>query len=302
MIMKKVLTLSIACLLGLNAMGQEVTVPGQAPNIDLKEDTAEIVTIDDIIKTQERITYQNSMDGHFRDVWSRKSYLNLCYNSSTLAPKSDIPNGLGGLVPEYKSNWGASLVAGTSYNLHKKPIANILQFNIDYNYVELGVNHFAIEGDGKNLYDSRNKTPDGDFYRAWGLEKYDINYGMAVGPSVTVAPFTYLQSKGLHYIKFHLYYHLGYHASLLYYVNKEDADMNPTPDADQEKMRKDGKLDLGHGLTHTFGFGVSWKFIGVGYEHRSASVKYKSIGGNSYGSEKLDFKNNTSRVFLQFRM
>jgi len=303
--MKKVLTLTISCLLALSAMGQDVYQPNLQSDIDWKEDSTEIVTIDDIVKTQQDITVRNYQDSHFRNVWSRKSYFNIGYTSSTLSPKQDVPSGMGDgtLVSDFKSSWGVSLKGGTNYALHKKPIANILQFNIDYNYLDLNVNHYNAEN-GDKLYTTAVKTPGGKYFIPWNLEKYEFNYGMSVGPSVTLAPFTSIDAKGLHFLKFNVYFHIGYHVSLLNIKSNVDADANTAAEkgSQDDRIRDMVKLSLGHGLTTSFGFSVSWKTIGVGYEHRSASLKYKTLDTSNFDDEKYKFSNSTNRIFIQFRM
>ena len=306
--MKKKLTLSIACLFSMFAFGQITGEQAPQSNVNGNE------SVSDIIKMQQEVTKRNQSESHFRSVWSRKGYLNVSYNTTTLSPKDDVPTGVaynGGKAPEYKSNWGASIQLGRSYALHKRPISNILQFNIDYTYIDLGVNHFKAENDGHNIYDSAAKLTVGNkndcFYTPWNLEKYDINYGMAVGPSVTVAPFTYTKYAGLHHLKFNVYFHVGYHVGLLYMVSDEKADVNQEGTANYDetrhnKMKDYLKMDLGHGFTTSFGFSLTWKAIGVGYEHRSGSLKYKSLSTDDFGNEAYKFKSSTNRVFVQFRM
>ena len=261
---------------------------------------------------QQDVTNKKYAESHYRDVWSRKGYFNISYNSTTLTPDQSIPTGVGGnVVPEFKSDWGVSLNIGRSYALHKSPIANMLQFNFDFSYIDLNVNHFKQEGDGKNLYDSREVLPGttDKFFTPWNLEKYDFNYGMSVGPSISIAPFTSTNVSGLHHIKLNAFFHVGYHVSLLYMLNDEEADINQGDDPTDpiaveryEKMKDNLKLDLGHGLITSFGFSVTWKFIGLGYEHRSGSLEYKSLSKNDFSNEKYKFKSSTNRVFIQFRM
>ena len=305
---RKGLSLSVVCLLGLNVFAQNDADMNKMTNIDWKEDSAEIVTVDDILKTQQDVTLRNTMEAHFRDVWSRKDYINVGYNSSTLSPKEDIPLGIDGssIVPNYSSNWGVSFQAGKSSRLHKRPIANMLQFYFDFTYVDLNVNYYKQDGaagdDGGKLYDTSRLTNDANFYIPWKLEKYEFNYGMSIGPSVTVAPFTTCNSKGLHYIKFNIFYHLGYHASIINMRSDEKADVNMAESDDIKKVRENVKLLWGHGLTSSFGFSVTWKFIGIGYEIRTATAKYKSIDTSTYGDSNYKFKTSTNRIFLQFRI
>lgn len=310
--MKKKLIFSITCLIAICAYGQDVNEPNLPMTFNWQEDTTEVTTINDIIRMQQDVTNKKFAESHYRDVWSRKGYFNISYNSTTLTPDQSIPTGVGGgVVPEFKSDWGVSLQLGRSYALHKAPIANMLQFNFDFSYIDLNVNHFKHEGDGKNLYDSREVLPGttDKFFTPWNLEKYDFNYGMSVGPSISIAPFTSTNVSGLHHIKLNAFFHVGYHVSLLYMLNDEEADMNQGDDPTDpiaveryEKMKDNLKLDLGHGLITSFGFSVTWKFIGLGYEHRSGSLEYKSLSKNDFSNEKYKFKSSTNRVFIQFRM
>ncbi len=314
--MKKKLIFSITCLIAICAYGQDVNEPNLPMTFNWQEDTTEVTTINDIIRMQQDVTNKKYAESHYRDVWSRKGYFNISYNSTTLTPDQSIPTGVGGnVVPEFKSDWGVSLNIGRSYALHKSPIANMLQFNFDFSYIDLNVNHFKHEGDGKNLYDSREVLPGttDKFFTPWNLEKYDFNYGMSVGPSISIAPFTSTNVSGLHHIKLNAFFHVGYHVSLLYMLNDEEADSNPYRNMGDdpaeiiaverfEKMKDNLKLDLGHGLITSFGFSVTWKFIGLGYEHRSGSLEYKSLSKNDFSNEKYKFKSSTNRVFIQFRM
>jgi hypothetical protein len=295
-------------LFGIDAIGQNVTELDRQANIDWSEDSTEIMTVEDIVKTQQGLTSNQFEESHFKDVWSRKGYLNLSYNTTTLKPDETISTGVpsvnGGIVPELKSKWGVSLQLGRNYKLHKKPIANILQFYIDYQYIDLNLNFFEQEGNGKNLYDTSQRLPSDSkkFYIPWNLKKYEVNYGMALGPSITVAPFNNMSNKGLHYLQFNMWYNIGYHASLLLMKNDEDADINKGGYSNEDKVREGIKMNLGHGLTSAFGFSLTWKFIGIGYEYRSASLKYQSLDKDTYGDDKYKFKSSTSRVFLQFRL
>lgn len=319
--MKKKITLSLACLMAVSAFGQGANEQELQKSAEWKGDSTEITTINDIVRMQQDVTSNRQKESHFRKVWSRKGYFNIGYNSTTLTPDQQIETGVGnGIVPTFKSDWGVSLQRGRSYAMHKTPIANTLQINLDYTYIDLNVNHFSHEGNGKNLYNSKailNGNDDKNYYYTpWNLEKYDFNYGMALGPSVSVAPFTSLANPNLHFFKLHLFFHIGYHVSFLYMRNDEGADVNPKSETaysdltDEEKadnarferMKDNLKLDLGHGLITSFGLSLTWKFIGVGYEHRSAGLKYQSLSTSDFGNDTYKFKSSTNRVFVQFRI
>ena len=247
---------------------------------------------------------------HYDDVWARRSYFNLGFNFSTLAPKDDYATGVGNaMVEDFKSNFGFSLKYGRSYRLHKKPISNVLQFYIDYTGIDLNFNHYAL-GDGKYDSSKRNlEAKDDDdkegepFYIPWNLEKFEGSYGMLVGPSLTVAPFTHMAGTlGLHFLKLNMYFHVGYQFSVLYMKSNEDADINFSNG--HKEMNELVSVNWGHGVLTTFGLSLTWKFIGIGYEHRVAHNRYKpfATGDDEFGHKNYKFKTATNRVFVTFRL
>lgn len=314
--MKKKWTILLASLFAFSAYAQNEYEVDRISNIDLSEDSTEVTTITDIVKQQQKVSSTHDIERHYLSVWGRRSYLNIAFNNTKLSPKGAVPTGVeNGTVKEMKTDWGVSLQYGRNYRLHKRPISNLLQFYIDYTGIDLNVNHYKAEGNGKGLYDSRNKIEikegyktDSYFYFPWNMEKYEFNFGMSLGPSLTLAPFTSSNSRGMHYLKFNFYYHIGYHISLLYIPNDADADLNDATDKsssdykNKEDMADNLKMQWGHGLINSFGLNISWKAIGVGYEYRSAKLKYKSMNKSSYGSDKYDFNSSTNRVYLQFRL
>lgn len=308
--MKRSILAFITCVLATGVFSQNLKGDVRLHNIDWTEDSVEIITIDDIINEQQEVSSLNSDVNHFVDVWSRRGYFNFAYINSTLTPKEKIETGINnGIVSSFKSDWGISLQLGRSYRLHKKPIANTLQFNLDYTYIDLGINHFKAEN-GVYLYDSSNKkeitNDDGKnetyYYTPWNLEKYEANYSMSLGPSLTIMPFNYSNSTQLHYLRFNVYYHIGYNVSFLYMINDKDADKNLSKDSDYDNMSDNLKLDWGHGITNSIGFSLSWKTIGIGYEHLSRKLKYKSMNKKDFNNEKYQFQLSTNRFFIQIRM
>lgn len=277
------------------------------------EGQKEISSIDGIMQEQQAVTTRNMTELHFANVWLRRSYFNLSFGSMALSPKEDYPTGVReGIVPKYESNWAASLQLGRSYRLHKKPIANVIQFNIDYTGIDLNVSHIKQAGDGRNLYDSSNTfVPEGNtsrdtqYYIPWNLEKYEADYGMKLGPSITLSPFTGTKSRGAHFLQLHCYYHIGYQASLLLFLNDGDADVNQSTTGQNrtahEEMESGTKLNWGHGVTQSFGIVLSWKGIGIGYEHRAANLKYKSTSPSTFGNNSYKFDTSLNRFFIQYR-
>jgi hypothetical protein len=306
--MKRKLILILTCLLS-TAVFAQVENDDNKVVIDWSEDSTDITTIQDIIKVQQQVTNRNVTEQHFADVWGRRGYFNFSYNTTKLSPKGDYPNGLdNGLVGELKSNWGASIQYGRSYRLHKKPISNVALFNIDYTGIDLNVNHFEAIGNGTYKYNSSIKHTekedgkDSKYYNLpWNMEKYEVNYGMTLGPSLTLAPFNLLSGNGLHYIKFNVFYHIGYNISMIYSPNDKKLDENQSGE-DFQAMESNLKMAWGHGMMQSFGFNISWKAIGIGFEHRSSTIKYKAVNTKDFGKNEYEFSSATNRISLQIRM
>jgi len=305
----------MACLFAFTVYAQEeetTTEDNRLSNIDWKEDTTEVVTVNDIIREQQAVTSRYSQRKHFSEVWARRSYINFSYNTAMMESAEKLSTGLEAAqgittVPKFESDWGASLQVGRSYRLHKTPIANLAQFCIDYTGIDLNVNHFKAEN-GQYLYNSGvyYNNDEKEFYTPWLLEKYEANYGMSLGPSLILAPFTYINgASGLHHLKFHVYFHYGYHISALWMQNDEEKDFNAGSTAatktQHELMADNLKMSWGHGTMSSFGVALVWKSIGVGYEHRTSSVKYQSLTTSDYGKDKFKFDNTTNRIYLTIR-
>lgn len=306
--MKRKLIFILTCLLS-TAVFAQVENDDNKVVIDWSEDSTDITTIQDIIKVQQQVTNRNVTEQHFADVWGRRGYFNFSYNTTKLSPKGNYPNGLdNGFVGELKSNWGASIQYGRSYRLHKKPIGNVALFNIDYTGIDLNVNHFEAIGNGTYKYNSSIKhteTEDGkasEYYNLpWNMEKYEVNYGMTLGPSLTLAPFNLLSGNGLHYIKFNVFYHIGYNISMIYSPNDKKLDENQSGE-DFQAMESNLKMAWGHGMIQSFGINLSWKAIGIAYEHRTGKIKYKAMNTSDFGKNEYEFDNATNRISLQIRM
>ena len=276
------------------------------------QDSLEVITIDEIVKEQQETTTRNSTIKHFNEVWGRRSYFNLSFNNSHLMPKGVCETGIGNnIMEDVRSNWGVSLQYGRNYRLHKKPIGNVLQFYVDYTGIDLSFSHYKIDGDGKNVYDSSQQRIVTDdegtnayYYIPWNLEKYEGSYGMSIGPSMTIAPFTYTSSEALHFLKFNMYFRVGYQASILYMVNEKSADANQAGKGSSnfKDMSENLKMNWGHGVLTSFGFSLTWKAIGIGYEYRVARNKYKSFAPSDFGDDSYKFKTSTNRIYISFRM
>lgn len=314
--MKKLFTVATALAVTLGVSAQFATESSTAVIFDAAEDTTQVTTISDIIDVQETVSTNNVSDAHFRKVWGRNSFFNLGYlASSSMKPnqKQPIFTGLNQeeTISQFDSDWGAFLTLGHNYKLHKNAIANVVRINLDWNYLNLTCKHFAAaKGDAIYNYNEKFyiKDEDGDFsafhYVPWNYEKYNVDYTMSIGPSLTLAPFTYIHVPGLHFLKFNIYYHVGYGVDLmLINTNKKfDLAYKNRPN-DYSYQYIDGiKVLWGHGINTTFGVSMSWKGIGVGWETKNEKIAYKSLGDEYlFGNLTYKFKASNSRLYIQIR-
>ncbi len=310
-----IIAASMAC--ACTAQAQDIN---SIPNLDLEEDSTGVASVSDIVKMQQEVLSNKQAGKHFENVWKRRSFFNISWTESKMKYKGDKKTGND--IDDFKSDWGVTLQSGTNYRLHKKPIAKMINIALDYSWLNLNVNHIkaADHKDGEFLYNStdRNVVPvpgesgktDEYYVYPWKLEKYEANYGMTLGPSITIAPFVPLGVKQLDYLKIQAYYHIGYSASFLYTVNKKELDQNQTlsetgynRDAykDYNTMKNNLKLQWGHGMTSTFGFNIFWKRVGIGYERTTGTFKYKNFNTDDFGKFKTKFTNEYSRIYLTIR-
>lgn len=337
--MKNQLTAVLLLFCASSMMAQGDIVDSSLANINLKEDSTEITTVSDIIKTQQRLAARAAVTDHYAEVWGNRSFFSVSYNlKSTLTPNipasgAEIYQTSVGPIPNFVADWGVSIILGKNIRLHKKPIANTLAFYLDFVGVDINFNHFKPENGGTDIYDSdKNKrfhfvdpisgsTKD-YYYLHWNAEKYMVNYGMMLGPSITIAPFNYIKnSQGLHFLKFNFFYHIGYQASFLYMKSETASDVqftnlnDPTNPAYKQSgssayktalealdKRNESQFVLGHGLYHSWGISMMWKKIAIGYEHRWGGLKYKNVADKGeYVDDWYKFDSVTNRISLTYR-
>ena len=82
--MKRTFLLCAVFLSALTTFAQVENGDERWTNIDWKEDSTEIVTIDDIIKEQQAVTSRNTREKHYADVWGRRGFFNIAYTSNSL--------------------------------------------------------------------------------------------------------------------------------------------------------------------------------------------------------------------------
>lgn len=305
--MKKKIILSafaLMCAVFSYAQGS-VTSDDESLNID--EDTTSVSSLDEIVKTQEMVYTKKFRDKVVQNVWKRKSSFSVAYTTTNLEGDLQMYNSTKDAYEpvnqKFKNDWGLTMKIATTVRFHKRPIADIVSFGLDYSLLDLSVNHYK-ELEGDKLYKSSETwTEDIDgkirnpHYIPWGLQMYNFTYGMNLGPSIGIAPFARFKNPQLAHLRLHLYFNVGYRASLLLMKGNDDKDAAQPHD---EKVKESSKLQWGHGFYTMFGVRMSWKGIGIGYELVNGSQNYKSVETEIYGSDTNKLKESSHRIVLSY--
>lgn len=226
-------------------------------------------------------------------IWKdRAKYFNIGYVSQRSKP---VDPGL-----EYRSNLGVSLVWGKTFYLHKKPLARMIKFGIDFSWMDINYAKYdkwqstgnlmeelpeAGGLDGlDDLYD-QDEVLDAIGSGDINLGAHQLEYGLQVGPSVTINPVDHL--------KISAYFRFVPSASLILL---------------------DDNVSVNYATFFTAGGAVSWRVISLGVEGRWGQAKYKNFslseglvdsifGESSDGGTVGKIKRKTSaiRVYLSFR-
>lgn len=247
-------------------------------------DTTRVTTLNDIIAQESRTKTDVKYDQHMRNIWSKNTFFNISYNKTKLSSDEFPTISLDGhgFHNEFKCDWGVGLQWGQTFNFHKKALGNVVFIGLDYTWMDMNFNQYKasvqpmeyLSGDGYVT----NPMP-------WHNKKMTIDYGMSVGPSLTLYPFTPMHKNAADNIRLQGYFHVGYKAAG--FLIKDSSKKN--------------QFAWGHGLYTAFGGNLTFNAIGIGFEARNdnnISVKHAK---SDFGGNKMKFKEKTTRIYIQFR-
>lgn len=228
------------------------------------------------------------------DVWSRRKFFNIGFSRLKLTHR-EIAN------LSWKSDFSISLTYGKTIYFHKKPIANMIKFGLDYSfmditYAKLVPNEVPTYGDGETGGSgSDGGNSDGfDDIETPGMTEGLINdlgchlidYNLQIGPSITVNPIDHLMVRG--------YFRYAPGASGLL-LNEE--------------------FSYSYGSYFVSGGNISYKAFSLGVEARWGKLKYNSISFEESSSDDIDgsdvsdmistsknkMRTNSVRFYIGFR-
>ncbi|MCH5177888.1 MAG: hypothetical protein J1F25_07670 [Prevotellaceae bacterium] len=234
-------------------------------------------------------------------IWKQKKRIGIGIGSQKTRNLDDKSE------PAFKSSLALSLQSTRTIFLHKKPIANIMKIGLDWGvnlsfakYKSLSEKDFAEDwGDQDGFYDDYYGDYDDDDYLGdmiSDLGYYHFEGGLAIGPSVQVTPF-YSVGKGWEHLKAYTYFHvIPSYAGLL--------------------LSGDGDTELGSAYVTNFswGIGVSYRFISIGFETKWGSGKYNTSAFNDdfdddvfddglgaiFQNDKTKYKTTSSKFIISF--
>lgn len=304
---KSFFLLCFACLAQLALAQTDNTVISQ---LDYEEDTLNTTSLNDIINTQELVFNKSYRSKVIQGVWKPKKYFTMSYVNHQLDGKDLLLYNFKNKEYEkkdstFKSDWAVSLKRSRTIKLHKRPIADVLQFGLEFSAMDISVSHF--KKNDSVYFNSQLKysvlDDDGNtnyyYYMPFGSEMYNLSYGLHIGPSITIAPFTHLKSRGLANIRLQGYFTIGYRAAFSILTNNEKMDVNTDRDSeDFEKVNDVIKCNWATGLTTAWGIRFNWKRIGIGYEVVKGDLEYKSFSTKIFGKKKYNFSESSKRISL----
>ncbi len=195
-------------------------------------------------------------------IWKRRRSWTFAYVDSKLSLPDLDDSG------ELKSKFGAAMQFSNTYFLHKPAILGLAKIGIDA--VWLDVNYAKYEKEYS--FDSEEE-----------IERQQLEIGMGIGPSLTIAPFSWM-SNGLRYLKVTGYYHVTPSASIMFL---------------------DGETNAAFNLFQSAGAKLTYRRLSIGIEKRWGTAKYDSIipddvieatGGEV--SDKIKFETNSLRAYI----
>lgn len=188
-----------------------------------------------------------------QDAFKRTKFFNIGYVHSTLTPENE---------KSMEGNYGYSMSLGNRYWLHKQPIAGILKFGLDAIWFDTNYVNLKTESSDGNYYDDDDYFDDEGMFNEINTGSHQIEFGLGIGPSITVAPFAQKSTQ----IK-------DLRASLFFHA---------VPSFSGILMDNDGDLKLNYGFVPFLKFGgcINWKALSFFAEGRWGSANYKMASAN----------------------
>ena len=226
------------------------------------------------------------------NIWKRKKYMKIAYCNPHIERTDGVPMA-------WKTQFAIALQQGRTVYFHRKPIAGMLKFGLDYGFGDLSYAKLKLNTDGTSsmapatpgagtgggfdeiVSDDPSSSPLSMLGVNLGMHKFE--YGIHVGPSISVNPWN------------HIIVAAYFHA---------------TPTA--SGILENESFSYGFGCAMSAGVSVSYKLISVGVEGMWSNIKYRQAsfsdsddddddGPNLFDTKKFKLKQKGPRFYIAFR-
>lgn len=208
--------------------------------------------------------YTEAQPDYSQSAFKRTKFVNFGYVSSTIKPENS---------PKWGSNYGFSFSNGNRYWLHKTPIAGMIKFALDATWIDITYTNLKVmtweeEYGGSTRYGYDDYYDDDDEFSEINIGSHQLEIGLGIGPSVTIAPFTAAQNQ-LKDLRGTLYFHC-------------------IPSFSGIFMDQGDGMKLNYGIVPFLKFGgcINWKALSFWVEGRWGSANYNLA---SAGDEDEDY-------------
>ncbi len=202
-----------------------------------------------------------------KELWDRAAWFNISYSPQKI--NSDLYRS------ELKSDYAVGITAGKSFYLHKKPLADMIRFALNWSYLDLNIAQYSAPYSDR--IDEESDYTDGyDDYES-EESQYKMELGMQIGPAIIVNPIDHLMIQA--------YFHYAPAYSLL--------------------LDEDFAYYGSYASFFNTGVSVSYKAIGLGIEGRwgtsTFSQEVYNEAEDDYVFQDMKWKTKGMRVYLSFR-
>lgn len=248
-------------------------------------DTLRLMDVEEITSQQTKAQIEAKRQNDLHKIMQKNTFLNIGLDWTKMSSE-EFPAAAGAFAYEHKNKLGLGLQWGRTFNFHSKPLADILFLGLDFTWLDFNFNKYNEDPVPAKYSDGNSE----EHCMPWHKEKTTFDYGMSLGPSVTLYPLVGVKKKGTDNIRMQLYFHVGY--GLEAAIIKDGVIEN--------EKTKDGHA-LGHGLFTSIGANLTWDFIGIGYEFRNDGKLSYKVREDDYDNGSINIKEKTGRLYLQFR-
>lgn len=261
-------------------------------SVNLPDDSTKVMTLDDIVSMETDVQEKKKKALNSQKTWNKNTFFNISKNIERLS-SDDFPTAKesvtsGKYSAHFKNKFGLGLQWGRSFNFHKRPIGDVAFIGIDYTWLDLNYSQYKAEKLAPAQYDRGSNEP---YSQPWHNDKDVVNYGMSLGPSLTLYPLAPLGISATNKLRIQVYGHIGASGQLAILKKFKKTDT----------AKEENAYIAGYDVFTGIGANLTWNFIGIGYELRRTYTSNHYPQGKDFNNSTLELYQQFNRLYLQFR-